>query len=94
MARQDRIDARAAWGGKLLGQISTGPGGAALAKLWKAELYDPAAWSELFRKAGARYAVMTSKHHDGFCLWDSKDTDYDIMSTPFRRDVLKELTDE
>ena len=40
-----------------------------------------------------KYMVLTTKHHDGFCLWDSKYTDYDIMSTPFKRDVLKELTD-
>ncbi|OHB79658.1 MAG: hypothetical protein A2V98_21175 [Planctomycetes bacterium RBG_16_64_12] len=38
-----------------------------------------------------KYLVITSKHHDGFCLWDSKLTEYDIMSTPFGRDVLKEL---
>ncbi len=38
-----------------------------------------------------KYVVITSKHHDGFCLWDSKLTDYDIMSTPFARDVIGEL---
>ena len=40
-----------------------------------------------------KYLVITSKHHDGFCIWDSQLTDYDIMSTPFRRDVLRELAD-
>ena len=50
-------------------------------------------WAQLAKDAGMKYLVITSKHHDGFCLWDSKLTDYDIMSTPFKRDVLKELAD-
>jgi alpha-L-fucosidase len=40
-----------------------------------------------------KYIVITSKHHDGFCLFDSAHTDYDVMSTPFKRDILKELAD-
>ncbi len=40
-----------------------------------------------------KYIVITSKHHDGFCLFDSKDTDFDVMATPFQRDILKELSD-
>jgi alpha-L-fucosidase len=48
-------------------------------------------WAKIARDAGMKYMVLTSKHHDGFCLWDSKYTDYDIMSTPFGRDVVKEL---
>ena len=50
-------------------------------------------WARIARDAGARYLVITSKQHDGFCIWDSDFTDYDIASTPFRRDVLKELSD-
>ena len=50
-------------------------------------------WVRLAKDAGMKYIVITSKHHDGFCLFDSKYTDFDIMSTPFRRDVLKELAD-
>jgi alpha-L-fucosidase len=39
-----------------------------------------------------KYLVITSKHHEGFCLWDSKYTDYDVASTPFKgRDILDEL---
>ncbi len=53
--------------------------------------FDANAWARLARRAGMRYLVITSKHHDGFCLWDSKLTDFDVMSTPFKRDVLKEL---
>jgi len=50
-------------------------------------------WVRMARDAGMRYLVITSKHHDGFCLWDSRYTDYDVMSTPFQRDILKELAD-
>ena len=42
------------------------------AKIWKAELYDPQKWADLFKKSGAKYVVMTSKHHDGFALWPNK----------------------
>jgi alpha-L-fucosidase len=49
-------------------------------------------WVAVAKAAGMKYLVITSKHHDGFCLWDSKLTDYNIMSTPFHRDVLKELS--
>jgi alpha-L-fucosidase len=50
-------------------------------------------WVQFAQKAGMKYIVITSKHHDGFCLWDSKVTDYDIMdASPFKRDILKELS--
>ena len=55
--------------------------------------FDAEAWARTARAAGMKYIVITSKHHDGFCLFDSKYTDFDIASTPFRRDVLKELAD-
>ena len=42
---------------------------------------------------GVKYIVITSKHHDGFCLFDSKYTDYTVMSTPFHRDIMKEMAD-
>jgi alpha-L-fucosidase len=50
-------------------------------------------WVRMAKDAGMKYIVITSKHHDGFCLFDSKYTDFDVMSTPFKRDVLKELAD-
>jgi len=50
-------------------------------------------WIKMAKNAGMKYIVITSKHHDGFCLFDSKYTDFDIMSTPFRRDVLHELSE-
>lgn len=56
--------------------------------------FDSKEWAQLAKDAGMKYVVITSKHHDGFCLWDSKVTEYDIVDfTPFRRDVLEELTE-
>ncbi|MEE4115140.1 MAG: alpha-L-fucosidase [Marinilabiliaceae bacterium] len=51
------------------------------------------AWVKMAKDAGMKYIVITSKHHDGFCLFDSEYTDFDVMSTPFKRDILKELSD-
>jgi len=48
-------------------------------------------WVSIAKAAGMKYIVLTTKHHDGFCLWDTKLTDYNIMHTPFHRDVVKEL---
>ena len=48
-------------------------------------------WVSIAKAAGMKYIVLTTKHHDGFCLWDTKQTDYNIMQTPFHRDVVKEL---
>ncbi len=52
-------------------------------------------WVRIAKEAGMKYIVITSKHHDGFCLWESKLTDYDVIdATPFKRDILRELTTE
>jgi len=53
------------------------------------DLYDAEAWAKAAKHAGMKYAVLTTKHHDGFCLWDSKLTDYKATNTPARRDLLK-----
>lgn len=56
--------------------------------------FNAAEWARTAKQAGMKYIVITSKHHDGFCLWDSKVTNYDIMeASPFKRDILKELAD-
>lgn len=55
--------------------------------------FNAEAWVRMAKDAGMKYITITSKHHDGFCLWDSKYTDFDVMSTPFQRDILKELAD-
>ncbi len=57
-------------------------------------LFDAAKWVSMIKSAGMKYLIITSKHHDGFSIWDSEFTDYDIMSSPFKRDILKELSDE
>lgn len=61
--------------------------------LWKAERWDPAQWAELFKKSGARYVIPTTKHHDGFCLWNTKYTDYNSYQKGPGRDLMKELCD-
>ncbi|MCX6282780.1 MAG: alpha-L-fucosidase, partial [Bacteroidetes bacterium] len=48
-------------------------------------------WVKAARDAGMKYIVITSKHHDGFCMFDTKQTDFNIMKTPFQRDPMKEL---
>lgn len=49
-------------------------------------------WMKVAREAGMKYVVFTSKHHDGFCMWDTQQTDFNIMHSPFGRDVIKELS--
>jgi alpha-L-fucosidase len=57
--------------------------------------FDAREWVRMAKDAGMKYIVITSKHHDGFCLFDSKLTDYDVMdATPFKQDIMKELADE
>ncbi len=52
-------------------------------------------WVSLAKKAGMKYIVITSKHHDGFCLWDSKVSDYNIVErTSYKKDILKQLASE
>ncbi len=51
----------------------------------------PESWVALARTAGARYAVLTTRHHDGFCLWDSATTSYNAMHSPAGRDVVREF---
>jgi alpha-L-fucosidase len=53
------------------------------------DLYDPKEWARLAKQAGMRYAVITTKHHDGFCLWDSQLTDYNATKTPAGRDLIR-----
>lgn len=57
------------------------------------DLYDPAAWARMAREAGMKYMVITTRHHEGFCLWDSKHTTFKATNTPWGKDVLKPLVD-
>jgi alpha-L-fucosidase len=56
--------------------------------------YNPAQWVALAKEAGMNYIVITSKHHDGFCLWPSACTDWDVASTTWGKDILKPLAEE
>jgi alpha-L-fucosidase len=63
-----------------------------LAKQWNPVKFDADAWVQLAKDAGMKYIVITSKHHDGFALYDSKVSAWDVVdATPFKRDILKEL---
>ncbi len=55
--------------------------------------YDPKAWAKAAKEAGMRYAVLTAKHHDGFCLFDSQHTDYKATKTKAGRDLVREYVD-
>ncbi len=57
------------------------------------DLYDPVAWAAAAADAGMKYFVVTSKHHEGFCLWDSQLTDYKATNTPAGRDLLKPMVE-
>ncbi|MDR1381140.1 MAG: alpha-L-fucosidase [Tannerella sp.] len=62
-----------------------------LAENFNPVAFDADEWIREAKNAGMRYFVITSKHHDGFALWDSKVSDFNIMNTPYRKDLLAEL---
>lgn len=62
-------------------------------EVFNPDLFDPAQWAKAARQAGMKYLVITSKHHEGFCLWDSKYTDYKATNTPCGKDLLKEVVE-
>ena len=55
--------------------------------------FDAGEWVRIAKNAGMKYIIITSKHHDGFALWNSEISDFDVMATPFQRDILKELAE-
>lgn len=55
--------------------------------------FNPEVWVETAKAAEMKYMVFTAKHHDGFCMWNTKTTSYNIMKSPFNRDICKELAD-
>jgi len=62
------------------------------APMFKAENYDPKAWAQLFQESGAQHVILTSKHHDGFCLWDSPDTKgWNAVDVGPKRDLIDPL---
>lgn len=64
-----------------------------LYKTFNPEKFNADEWVTAAKTAGMKYLVLVTKHHDGFCLWDTKQIDYNIMKTPFKRDVVKELAE-
>ncbi len=62
-------------------------------ELFNPDLFDPKAWARAAREAGMKYFVITTKHHEGFCLWDTQYTDYKVTNTPIGRDLLREIVD-
>ncbi|WP_291109006.1 alpha-L-fucosidase [Dysgonomonas sp. UBA7710] len=55
--------------------------------------FDAKKWAKQAKQMGAKYMIFTTKHHDGFCMWPSKYTDYTIENTPYKSDIVKELVD-
>ena len=62
-------------------------------KYFNPDLYDARQWAKMAKEAGMKYAVLTTKHHDGFCMFDSQFTDYKCTNTPAGRDLVREYVD-
>jgi len=62
-----------------------------LPKTFNPRKFYPEDWAVLAKLAGMKYVVFTAKHHSGFCMWETKTTEFNIMNTPFKRDILKEV---
>jgi alpha-L-fucosidase len=62
-------------------------------ELFNPDLYNPKEWAKMAKAAGMKYVVLTAKHHEGFCLWDSKYTDYKATNTPYGKDLIKEYVE-
>jgi alpha-L-fucosidase len=60
---------------------------------WNPVKFNPDAWLDAAEDAGMKYVCLTTKHHDGFCLWDTKLTPYNTMNTPYGKDVVRQLAD-
>ncbi len=88
------------------GRLGPRPGAAAIAKIGVPEeeynnlykkfnpvKFNADEWIKMVKESGAKYFVFTTKHHDGFCMFDAPNTDYKITNTPFGRDIAKELAD-
>ena len=64
-----------------------------LTKYWHAELWNPDEWADLFQYAGAKYVVLVTKHHDGYCLWDSpQQPQWNSVASGPKRNIVEELT--
>jgi len=64
-----------------------------LPKTFNPKRYDPDDWMAIAKIAGVKYMVLTTKHHSGFCMWDTKTTDFSIMHTPYGKDIVRAYVD-
>ena len=62
-------------------------------KYFNPDMYDPREWARQAKAAGMKYVVLTAKHHEGFCMWDTQYTDYKCTNTPAGRDLVREYVD-
>ena len=62
-------------------------------KYFNPDMLDPRDWARQAKNAGMKYAILTTKHHEGFCLFDTKYTDYKITNTKYGKDLVKEYVD-
>lgn len=60
---------------------------------WNPKDYDPKAWAKMFKEMGVKYVKITTKHHEGFCLWPSKYTEYTVANTPYGKDLIGPLVE-
>lgn len=64
-----------------------------LYKQFNPTAFDAKKWAKQAKQMGAKYMIFTTKHHDGFCMWPSKYTDYTISNTPYKKDIVKQLVE-
>jgi len=64
-----------------------------LYKKFDAVNFDANSWVSVAKAAGMKYIILTTKHHDGFCLWNTRQTDFNVMNSPLHRDMVKELAE-
>ncbi len=62
-----------------------------LPKTFNPNKFDPESWAKLAKLAGMKYVVFTAKHHNGFCMWDTQTSDFNIMNSGYGKDILREI---
>jgi len=62
-------------------------------EMFNPDMWDPHEWAKMAKAAGMKYVVLTAKHHEGFCMFDSKFTDYKVTNTPYGKDIVKEYVE-
>jgi alpha-L-fucosidase len=65
-----------------------------LQHIFNPQLFDAKKWVAVAKEAGMKYITLTSRHHDGFSNWDTKQSDWNIMNTPYGKDIIRQLADE